>query len=972
MKKTRITLTRIAAFTLVLCLLACTAPLTAFADETRYTVSYETFGIGEPIEPTLSGRSNYDFDKIGNALNAVPVTTDERYAANGHWYLDRELTQRAYYTTVLTGDTTLYYKWVGPKEVIETVSLDIAPTEGSILWDYEAAHHSIVPTGEQSELYYVEFADWYGLNYEDTFIPGHTYRCDAHIRMRDDDQYEPLAFFKGHKSWDAEKVSVELPDSCTNAYIHHSFADSLEVSFTFTMPTTPLITTKELNKGYLDLDYHAQLAATNPDGGAVKWSADGLPNGLTVTEDGAVSGIPTQSGTFTVEVRAENSHGISTALLPLTVSETYGILVRSASGTDHPLQVRMTDTLAMISRRLLDEELIPSDREVFLTNTDGKLLLPERTLADYGIFNGGLININYSVTTYPVNVISGSADVSEAAYGQLVELTPAAAPNGSYFHGWEVVNGDSVVITGNCFEMPDGQVTVRAVYRSKETAYAVLTSESEEAQFGLAHTFSGTLQDKNGNLITDGPDELTLTLCNDINDPDAAEYTIQVENGAFELTVPAVNKYYQLIMITFGETERYTDTLQISKFNVFSVFVWLNSDNMKKEYLVGEDLDVSDGMIYIIRSGSEEVTKLPLTADMVSGFDSSKTGRQHLSVRNDYNDEILEYYVDVKKGYNEYSVFFETFGICDPPAPMKSVYSNWKYTTVIPFSALAYYPEYSNERYRFLGWTLNPDGTGEPLFDDIEMTGDVTLYAIWSDQQEIIDNIKFDIKHPVNGDRVPDAYFIDEYGSEEAPTATLEDIGVSLTAPWQDKIEIAYAEWSSIDWDNLDWDSVDWDNGGLDALARPTFDTGETYYLDLYLTVPEESQCVFKGYLDIDYIEDENGYWHLDTSNAPTVWFGAENVTAGIVDYHETYMHIRYSYTVRETPPVILGDTNGDGSIDVLDAVLIQKYSVDKIKFTDEQKYAADVNGDNNTDVLDATLIQKYAVGKITEFPKKA
>ena len=54
MKKTRITLTRIAAFTLVLCLLACTAPLTAFADETRYTVSYDTFGIGEPIEPTLS------------------------------------------------------------------------------------------------------------------------------------------------------------------------------------------------------------------------------------------------------------------------------------------------------------------------------------------------------------------------------------------------------------------------------------------------------------------------------------------------------------------------------------------------------------------------------------------------------------------------------------------------------------------------------------------------------------------------------------------------------------------------------------------------------------------------------------------------------------------------------------------------------------------------------------------------------
>lgn len=56
----------------------------------------------------------------------------------------------------------------------------------------------------------------------------------------------------------------------------------------------------------------------------------------------------------------------------------------------------------------------------------------------------------------------------------------------------------------------------------------------------------------------------------------------------------------------------------------------------------------------------------------------------------------------------------------------------------------------------------------------------------------------------------------------------------------------------------------------------------------------------------------------------------------------------------------------------VLDAVMIQKYAVNKITLTDKQKYVADVNNDGFIDVLDATDIQKFTVDKITEFEKKA
>ena len=73
-----------------------------------------------------------------------------------------------------------------------------------------------------------------------------------------------------------------------------------------------------------------------------------------------------------------------------------------------------------------------------------------------------------------------------------------------------------------------------------------------------------------------------------------------------------------------------------------------------------------------------------------------------------------------------------------------------------------------------------------------------------------------------------------------------------------------------------------------------------------------------------------------------------------------------------EIVPVVIGDINGDNSVDILDATLAQKHSAGKADLTEEQLAVADVNNDKNVDILDATEIQKFAAGKITEFKKKA
>ena len=59
-------------------------------------------------------------------------------------------------------------------------------------------------------------------------------------------------------------------------------------------------------------------------------------------------------------------------------------------------------------------------------------------------------------------------------------------------------------------------------------------------------------------------------------------------------------------------------------------------------------------------------------------------------------------------------------------------------------------------------------------------------------------------------------------------------------------------------------------------------------------------------------------------------------------------------------PELLIGDTNNDGTISILDATEIQKYLANLIKLSAEQKTVSDTNGDGNIDILDATHIQKY------------
>ena len=63
-----------------------------------------------------------------------------------------------------------------------------------------------------------------------------------------------------------------------------------------------------------------------------------------------------------------------------------------------------------------------------------------------------------------------------------------------------------------------------------------------------------------------------------------------------------------------------------------------------------------------------------------------------------------------------------------------------------------------------------------------------------------------------------------------------------------------------------------------------------------------------------------------------------------------------------------VGDVNGDGSVSVMDATMIQKHLANLTTISEDRLECADTNKDGVVSVMDATQIQRYLAQLITEF----
>ena len=91
---------------------------------------------------------------------------------------------------------------------------------------------------------------------------------------------------------------------------------------------------------------------------------------------------------------------------------------------------------------------------------------------------------------------------------------------------------------------------------------------------------------------------------------------------------------------------------------------------------------------------------------------------------------------------------------------------------------------------------------------------------------------------------------------------------------------------------------------------------------------------------------------------------GEYNITIRGIGIHTGAIKLTYNVLAEAVP----GDVNGNGTVDIRDATLIQMYCARSIGFTDMQKKVADINGDGDINIADVTAIQKFRANIIESF----
>ena len=237
-------------------------------------------------------------------------------------------------------------------------------------------------------------------------------------------------------------------------------------------------------------------------------------------------------------------------------------------------------------------------------------------------------------TVYSVWVGCGSADPTHAKSGKLITLTPDEPDEGMYFTGWRVTSGD-ITITDNTFIMPESHVEVYAAYARKKQVDLGLDFSADKGYVGKPFTVSGDITE-NGELLNVGG---TVTITFSSGSPDAegaVSYTVPVENGRYVCDVDALTDENEFIWAHWSGDGDYADALVMNKINIYeisfaTVYVALAEGNVKQFYNVGEQLNTDNLYIWIYwMDGTEE--EIPVTADMISGFDSSKAAELILTV----------------------------------------------------------------------------------------------------------------------------------------------------------------------------------------------------------------------------------------------------------------------------------------------------------------------------------------------------
>lgn len=453
----------------------------------------------------------------------------------------------------------------------------------------------------------------------------------------------------------------------------------------------------------------------------------------------------------------------------------------------------------------------------------------------------------------------------------------------------------------------------------------------------------GVIDDETGTVTLNLPYKTDLT---------ALEPIITLTDGATVDKTGAqdfTNPIPYTVMSTYGkQTKTYTVTVTASPVAAVAKITLLTPPR-KTDYLLGERLDTTGATIDAVYTDGTRET-VPVTEDMVSGYDWLRVGQQDLVVA--YKGKTASYAVQVIPHgvVGSFSRMSGKFRVLQNGNNL--LYANWTNSdqTVI---------DLSEEKY----------GDRADLSLELDITfgsaQDIDPSALWRELVIKLRSAERSDPNINNGDKEHN------YGWNLQATSFADPGVIHVSIPLNTKSTNAKGEmdWSQVNriiiqcymYDQYKPDSIDHymdiqnvyivDNSqkpdAPDVTAlQATIDKAETIDTGLY---SDESVAVFDRALTLAKAYLTNPY-------------------ASQKDIDQVIVELQTAIDAL-TDDYMPGDVDGNGKVEANDALLALQAATGKIRLTAAQEQAADVDGTAGVAANDALMILQYATEKIARFP---